>query len=104
MSDLSLLLRQADSQLPVSSYFDETLAQRERAVIFDRSPKYIGHGLAVPAIGDYYTLPQEAGGRVLLRYSGTEPKARLLIEGPDQAVLEKWTQSICDAIKKHVGV
>ena len=45
-----------------------------------------------------------SGGRVLLRYSGTEPKARLLIEGRDPAVLEKWTQRISDAIKKHVGV
>jgi phosphoglucosamine mutase len=44
------------------------------------------------------------GGRVLLRYSGTEPKARLLVEGRDSAVLEKWTQKIVEAIKKQVGV
>src|SRR5579859_3705635 len=43
------------------------------------------------------------GGRVLLRYSGTEPKARLLIEGRDQAVLEKHSKRICDAIKQQVG-
>ena len=44
-----------------------------------------------------------AGGRVLLRYSGTEPKARLLIEGRDSAVLEKWTRIISEAVKKQVG-
>jgi phosphoglucosamine mutase len=43
------------------------------------------------------------GGRVLLRYSGTEPKARLLIEGPDAGVLERWSSRIIDAIKKQVG-
>jgi phosphoglucosamine mutase len=43
------------------------------------------------------------GGRVFLRYSGTEPKARLLMEGPDEAALRKWSQAICDAIKKQVG-
>jgi phosphoglucosamine mutase len=43
------------------------------------------------------------GGRVLLRYSGTEPKARLLLEGRDAAVLDKWSVKICDHIKRHVG-
>jgi phosphoglucosamine mutase len=43
------------------------------------------------------------GGRVLLRYSGTEPKARLLIEGPEQAVLNRWSATIAEALKKQVG-
>ncbi len=43
------------------------------------------------------------GGRVLLRYSGTEPKVRLLIEGPDQAVMERWSRAICSSIKRQIG-
>ena len=43
------------------------------------------------------------GGRVLLRYSGTEPKARLLLEGRNAALLESWSKKICDAIKHQVG-
>ena len=43
------------------------------------------------------------GGRLLLRYSGTEPKARLLLEGRDKAALEKWSAKILEAIKKQVG-
>jgi phosphoglucosamine mutase len=46
---------------------------------------------------------QAQGGRVLLRYSGTEPKARLLLEGRDAKVLEKWSQKICGAIQKQIG-
>jgi phosphoglucosamine mutase len=43
------------------------------------------------------------GGRLLLRYSGTEPKARLLLEGRDPAVLKKWSEKICGAIQKQIG-
>lgn len=67
MSDLSLQLQQASSQLPVSSYFSEALFQREKETLFQRGPRYVGHQLAVPHLGDYHALPQEAGGRALVR-------------------------------------
>ncbi len=44
------------------------------------------------------------GGRLLLRYSGTEPKARLLVEGRDAKTLEAWSKKICGAIQKQIGV
>lgn len=43
------------------------------------------------------------GGRVVLRYSGTEPKARLLLEGPDSVALDKWSARICEVLRRHVG-
>jgi choline monooxygenase len=67
MSDLSLQLQQAASQLQVSSYFDEALFRREMETIFQRGPRYVGHQLAVPNVGDYHALPQEGEGRALLR-------------------------------------
>ena len=43
------------------------------------------------------------GGRLLLRYSGTEPKARLLLEGRDAKTLEAWSGKIIGAIQKQIG-
>jgi phosphoglucosamine mutase len=54
-------------------------------------------------VGEAEAKVKPTGGRVLLRYSGTEPKARLLIEGPDDSVLQEWSARICDAIRKYVG-
>jgi len=70
MSDLSLTrdaLHRGASQLPVASYFDAALFQRERDVLFRAGPRYVGHSLAVPGVGDYHTLAQEGEGRALVR-------------------------------------
>ena len=73
MSDLSITLEaleRARSQLSVSAYFDEHLFRREQELIFQHGPRYLGHELAIPEAGDYYALPQEGEGRVLVRDSG----------------------------------
>jgi phosphoglucosamine mutase len=42
-------------------------------------------------------------GRVLLRYSGTEPKIRLLIEGRDSVVIEAHADRIAGVIQERIG-
>jgi len=43
------------------------------------------------------------GGRLLLRYSGTEPKIRLLVEGRSHATLKIWSDKICAALQQQIG-
>jgi phenylpropionate dioxygenase-like ring-hydroxylating dioxygenase large terminal subunit len=70
MSDLSITLEALErsrSQLSVSSYFDEDLFRCEMDLIFRRGPRYVGHELTVPEVGDYHALAHEAEGRALVR-------------------------------------
>jgi len=70
MSDLSITLEALErsrSQLSVSSYFDDDLFRREMELIYQHGPRYLGHELSVPEVGDYHALPQEGEGRTLVR-------------------------------------
>ncbi len=42
-------------------------------------------------------------GRVFVRYSGTEPKLRILLEGPDADVLENHADAIANAAREAIG-
>lgn len=41
-------------------------------------------------------------GRVLVRFSGTEPLARVMVEAPDQSQVEAWAERIASAIRQEL--
>jgi len=42
-------------------------------------------------------------GRVLLRYSGTEPLARVMVEGEDGAEIDELANRLADAVRRELG-
>lgn len=42
-------------------------------------------------------------GRVLIRYSGTEPLLRVMLEGQDKYEITSWANEIADLVKQHLG-
>ncbi|HEX7636323.1 MAG TPA: Rieske (2Fe-2S) protein, partial [Noviherbaspirillum sp.] len=69
MSDLAHIakLARSNAQLPVNVYFDDALLQQEIKQLFHQGPRYVGHELMVPGVGDYATLASENEGRMLVR-------------------------------------
>jgi choline monooxygenase len=88
-------------QLPVSSYFDEALYQREMQTIFQQGPRYVGHALSVPEIGDYYALPQENEGRALLRNATGAVELISNVCRHRQAIMLKGRDSLVNPTTAH---
>ena len=42
-------------------------------------------------------------GRVLVRYSGTEPLLRIMLEGENQATVQAWAEEIADAVRETLA-
>ena len=42
-------------------------------------------------------------GRLLVRYSGTEPLLRVMLEGRDQQEIQGWASEIAGKVKEHLG-
>jgi phosphoglucosamine mutase len=60
----------------------------------------------VPAVIEYVRrIEQEFGedGRVLLRYSGTEPLARVMVEGPDAARIHEHARHLAEPVAAELS-
>jgi phosphoglucosamine mutase len=42
-------------------------------------------------------------GRLLVRYSGTEPLLRIMLEGSDQAEIQSLANELADVVRRHLG-
>jgi phosphoglucosamine mutase len=59
----------------------------------------------VPGIAEVMSSVESklaGNGRLLVRYSGTEPLLRVMLEGQDKAEITRWGQEIVDAVKRHL--
>jgi phosphoglucosamine mutase len=62
--------------------------------------------LELPAVAQEIRRVEDAfggTGRVLVRFSGTEPLARVMVEGPDIERVEQFSTSIAEVIKREMG-
>lgn len=87
----------------------------ELAQVMQRLPQVLVN-LKVPEKRPLASLPLAAAamadveaklgkdGRILVRYSGTEAKIRVMIEGPDESMIGTFAQEVVAAISKDFGV
>jgi phosphoglucosamine mutase len=41
-------------------------------------------------------------GRILIRWSGTEPKLRIMVEGPDESRIATWARDLIEAARADI--
>ncbi len=60
----------------------------------------------LPGVQEQIRLAEQSfgdAGRVLVRFSGTEPLARVMVEGPELAQVEHFAERIAGAIRSELG-
>jgi phosphoglucosamine mutase len=61
---------------------------------------------SIPAIAESIRRVEErvnGQGRLLIRYSGTEPLLRIMIEGKDDGEIRRWAEEIAEAVRHTLG-
>jgi len=58
---------------------------------------------AIKSVTDAVETRLTGAGRLLIRYSGTEPLLRIMIEGKDQREIQGWADEIAAAVRTHLA-
>ena len=75
MSEIAKLdrFKLVSAQPPLRWYFDPKILEVEQRVLFDAGPKYVGHELMTPNLGDYHVIEWMDSAKMLVRNeSGVE--------------------------------
>ncbi|TMB11980.1 MAG: phosphoglucosamine mutase [Deltaproteobacteria bacterium] len=101
---LALLAVMVESGRPISELARcmDVFPQAQLGLVVKNKPELGSLAGVMRAIRD---VEQKLGdnGRVLVRYSGTEPKVRVLVEGPDQKLIDGYAAEIASELKKAIG-
>jgi phosphoglucosamine mutase len=98
-------VRGGNAETPLSSLLEDF--QRYPQVLVNVRVGEKPDLLSLPAVAATVRRVEErlAGdGRLVLRYSGTEPLARVMIEGPEQELVEELAGQIAEAIEEQIGL
>jgi len=104
LTSLKWLEAMAESNLPPSKMVDgfEEYPQVLRNVRVKKKIDFNQFPEIVKTIEDIKNQ-LEASGRIEVRFSGTEPLARIMIEGKDKKLLEQYSQEMAIVIHKYLG-
>ncbi|HEY2030177.1 MAG TPA: phosphoglucosamine mutase [Myxococcales bacterium] len=101
---LALLAVMMESQKPMSelAMCMQVFPQSQLGLVVKSKPELGSLPNVMTAIRD---AEKKLGskGRVLVRYSGTEPKVRVLVEGPEQKMIDALAGNIAGELKKAIG-
>ena len=98
----------------IQAMHDENMALSELSQVMDVFPQVmLNIGVqkkpqieSVPEIMDAIRLVEDIlgeKGRVLVRYSGTQPLCRVMVEGPDKDETQRYCQQIAGVVKAALG-
>jgi len=101
---LALLSVMVESGRPISELARcmDVFPQAQLGVVVKSKPELGSLGGVMRAIQDVERR-LSGKGRVLVRYSGTEPKVRVLVEGPEQKIIDGYAAEIASELKKAIG-